>query len=289
MNIVYLNNIKVSPNNKISLYNGSFLYGINCFEGVRGYYVEEKKETKIFLLDEHLDRLYSSIKYLKFNFSIKKNKLKSDIYNIIDKEKIKEDIYIRITVFIGSDSSWAETDDIEYFISIRSMKSNLNKILNRKLFISKYKRITKNSVPPSIKAGANYLNSRYSKLEAISNGFDDSLMLTNNNFISESSGSCIFFIKDDSLYTPSLNCDILGSITRSFILNNSKNIFNYIFEDEIKVSDLSNFDCCFVVGTMIELQLISKINEINYNNNSTLLKRFIKEFTLNIKKKLNQN
>ena len=109
-------------------------------------------------------------------------------------------------------------------------------------------------------------------------------MLTNNNFISESSGSCIF-IKDDSLYTPSLNCDILGSITRSFILNNSKH-FNYIFEDEIKVSDLSNFDC-FVVGTMIELQLISKINEISANNNSTLLKRFIKEFTLNIKK-LNQ-
>ena len=50
------------------------------------------------------------------------------------------------------------------------MKSNLNKILNRKLFISKYKRITKNSVPPSIKAGANYLNSRYSKLKLFQMG-----------------------------------------------------------------------------------------------------------------------
>ena len=59
-------NIKVSQT-WISLYNGGFLYGINCFEGVRGYYVEEKNEN--FLLDEHLDRLCSSIKYLKLIFN----------------------------------------------------------------------------------------------------------------------------------------------------------------------------------------------------------------------------
>ena len=44
---------------------------------------------------------------------------------------------------------------------------------NYSLYVSSIRRNSENSTPPSIKAGGNYLNSRYAKLEAIENGFDD--------------------------------------------------------------------------------------------------------------------
>lgn len=278
MNIVFLNGIKVSPENKISLFNPSFLYGINCFEGIRAYWLSDKCEIFIFDLKEHLDRLYISAQNMSFIFPILKDKLESEIHQIILSEKIQENVYIRITFFLGSDTSWSDVDNVQYIISIRSIGSNLIDPDSLSLGISTYRRITNNSLPPKVKAGSNYLNSRYALLEAQSKGYDGALFLTHSGYVSESTGSCIFFIKDKSIYTPSIDSDILIGVTRNRIIQLAKSIGIRIYENSIESNEINSFEAAFLAGTMIELKPVSKIENVSLNTHHILFHKVLDRF-----------
>jgi branched-chain amino acid aminotransferase len=276
MNIVYLRNKKVSPQDKISLFNPTFLYGINVFEGIRGYWSEIQKKLKIFDIDEHLDRLYNSADIIGFNVPVKKNVLKSELLSIIEEENIRENIYIRITFFIDGDNNWAEQNSIERLISIRSMESSLGLAKPQSLIISSYRRISSNSVPPFVKAGANYLNSRYALIEAQSRGFEGALFLSQNDCISESTGSCIFFVKDGVLFTPSVESDILVGVTRNRIIKLALSLNIPVREMLIHQSEISTFEASFLVGTMIELKPICTIEDKHFDTSHAMTNQLIK-------------
>lgn len=275
MNIIFLNGVKVNNYSQISLINPSFLYGINCFEGIRAYWCTTKDKLLFFDLQQHLCRLYNSSRQLGFNSPIVIDDLESMIYKIIANESIQEHVYIRITFFISSDTSWYETENISYIISIRSISSELNNENSIKLGFSKYRRISNNSMPPSVKAGANYLNSRYALLDCKAKGFDGAIFLNKNDFISESTGSCIFFIKNNTLFTPSKDADILESITRNRIIQLALGADIEICEKLIRNDEIDDFDSAFLVGTMIEVKAIFSIETKKYDIHHPLLIRVV--------------
>ena len=84
MNIVYLRNKKVNPQEKISLFNPTFLYGINVFEGIRGYWSESNGELRIFDLEEHLERLYNSADIIGFKVPVGKHELETELLEIVN-------------------------------------------------------------------------------------------------------------------------------------------------------------------------------------------------------------
>ena len=198
IDINYINGLKTDNKNLISLKNPSFLYGINCFEGIRGYYLQKDDRVHIVDFSEHIDRLIRSINLLEFNITIDKSQLMNEIHKIIIDQQIKENIYLRLTYFLDGEVSWREKEKISYTLNIRSIDSYIENAWPVTLGISKYIRISKDSLPPFVKAGANYLNSRYALLESEKRGFQGTLMLNNKGFVSESSGSCVFFIKGNS-------------------------------------------------------------------------------------------
>ena len=233
--------------------------------------IQIKKKIVFLDLNNHIKRLYNSSKSISFNFGLSQKDLKNQIINIIKKEKIYENIYIRITMFIGKDTTWSDTNHIDYLISIRSIKSELYLSKSISLSISNFKRISSYSMPPSIKAGANYLNSRYALLDRKKLGYDGALFITHDNFISESTGSCIFFIKGKKLFTPSKECDILEGITRNRIINLC--LKNKIIVEQVKIkkNNIKNFDAAFLAGTMIEIKPISNIDNIRYDSSNKLI------------------
>jgi len=259
MNLVYYNGTRVGERDIISLYNGSFLYGINCFEGIRGYWNVMTKRLNFFDLTEHIDRLFNSSNALEFEASITKKELIEEIFRIISENDISECVYLRVTFFIDGESSWSETKNISRVISIRSMKSNLDNKAAMSLAVSSYARISNNIMPPRIKAGANYLNSRYALLEGVKRGFEGAIFLTKDGYISESTGSCIFFIKGNTLITPNVDSDILVGITRNRIISLAQKNYIEVTERKIAIDELPGFEAAFLAGTMIELRQISKI------------------------------
>jgi branched-chain amino acid aminotransferase len=280
INVAYLNGSRIDNLNIISLYNPSFLYGINVFEGIRSYFNGDCQI--VFDLDEHLIRLFESISFIGFNFDISKNSLKTELISILEKEKINTDVYIRITIFLGSDSSWSDINNVQRLISIRSLNSNLDNLESTTMSLTSIKRISSDAMPPFVKAGANYLNSRYALLEAKSRGYEGALFTSNHNFISESTGSCIFFIKNHVVYTPSVDCDILVGVTRNRIIKLCEENDIEVNEIAIPSTSLFIYDAAFLAGTMIELKPIDKIDQKNYNtiNNKVFLKilKLFKEY-----------
>lgn len=279
----YLNGFKTENKNIISLKNPSFLYGINCFEGIRGYYL--KKDDRIHIVDfsEHIDRLIRSINLLEFNITIDKSQLMNEIHKIINDQQIKENIYLRLTYFLDGEVSWRQKEKISYTLNIRSIDSYIENPWPVTLGISKYIRISKNSLPPFVKAGANYLNSRYALLESEKRGFQGTLMLNNKGFVSESSGSCVFFIKGNELYTPSEDSDILIGITRNSILEIAKKGNIKVHEEKIKPKNISDFDFGFLAGTMIEIKPITCVENHFFNEKNETFNYIVNEYIKYIK------
>ncbi len=278
MNVTFLNGQKLENRNIISVFNPSFLYGINCFEGIRGYYSSKKDEIMIFDLEEHIDRLYESAARLEFNIPVEKKRLLDEIKDIIKTTIFKVDIYIRVTFFLSGESSWSEKEDISYLINMRPMPSQLFNETHISLTYSNFRRISSKIIPPDVKAGANYLNSRYALLDAQKKGFQGALFLSIENMISESTGSCIFFFKDDKFYTPSTDSDILIGITRNRIIKIIIALGYECIQKKIAKNEVQNFDAAFLVGTMIEIKKISIIEKQVFDINNPVINKVIDKF-----------
>ena len=115
--IHYLNNKKVENINCISILNPSFLYGINCFEGIRAYWFNNK--LRVIDLESHVDRLYKSAKKLSLKPPLTKARLLTHIQKILEKEEISFNAYIRVTIFAGNETgSWHERSYFNNLVSI---------------------------------------------------------------------------------------------------------------------------------------------------------------------------
>ena len=125
MNVLYVNGKKVENFFGVSFYNPSFLYGISCFEGVRAYWSSAKRSLIFLDLGDHLKRLYASAKHMTFSPPVPMDQLLNETLEIVRNEKIQEDVYFRITFFLGGDGSWHTVKDVHYMISFRSLPSEL--------------------------------------------------------------------------------------------------------------------------------------------------------------------
>jgi len=282
MNVCFYNGVKVSDRRLISVYNGSFLYGINCFEGMRGYWDSSTEQMVLLDLEQHIDRLFLSADRLRFTYPVSKEAIISELRELIFRNKVEENIYIRITFFIDGETSWIEQQNISYLISLRTMASSLGEDRETRtysLYVSSFLRNSELSTPPSIKAGGNYLNSRYAKLDAMEHGFDDALIINQEGSISESTGSCIFFIKGDLVLTPSLDCDILPSITRRRIITLCKSNGIEIVEGHFRLEEAMSSDAAFLCGSMIEIMPVTQINGHKFQTgNSSIYNRIVNLF-----------
>src|SRR3990172_3955274 len=87
---VYVNGKLVRENRAmVSIFDRGFLYGDGAFETMRSY------NSKIFRLEEHIRRLFFTLKELKINHTFKPSKL-PQLLNFVLKENRLKDAYIRL-------------------------------------------------------------------------------------------------------------------------------------------------------------------------------------------------
>ena len=136
-------------------------FGLNVFEGIRGYWNEQQQKLYIFRLDDHLDRLFESCKLLSLDSMYSKGEIKNFIKDLLTVANFKADIAIRLTLFVDGEGSWNSLDSPELFISpIIKMRKDINQLTGSSACISSWQRISDVSMPPRAKAGANYVAGR---------------------------------------------------------------------------------------------------------------------------------
>ena len=213
---------------KINVLSPTSQFGLNVFEGIRCYWNENKNQLLAFRLADHFKRLKCSQKLLmiedKYNF----DELEKAFKDVIKANDYKEDLAVRMTVFVEGFGSWSSKSPVNMFVA-PIPKAKTNPEYNKKglhCCISSWQRITDNSLSPRIKCGANYINSRMAQLEALRNGYDTTIFLNKDGKISEGPGSCLFMVKDGVLITPQLTDSVLESITRDSLIQIAKDILN---------------------------------------------------------------
>jgi branched-subunit amino acid aminotransferase/4-amino-4-deoxychorismate lyase len=254
------NNQLINENQaSISINERGFLFGDGIFETCKIF------AGRIYDYKSHEARIKKGLAALKITADI--GDLEKNSKKLIAKNKIENGILrISITRGVGSNGYLPE-NKIQALIIIQTFdERKLPKKIS--LNISAIKKPTSNSFPITHKTN-NALPYVLNKIAANEAGFFDSIMLSANNFITETSAANIFWIKNNKIYTSSKSCDILPGTIRARLIKISS---IKIIEKEAKLSELKNADEVFLTNSA---SLIIFVDEIDFGNG--LIKKFLKK------------
>ena len=260
---VYLNDrIVQAERAQISVFDRGFLYGDGVFETVRIH------DGQPVWLDRHLARLADSCKQI--GLSLPDKPWPAIFQKVIDKNRV-DHAAIRLTLSRGA----ADTGDDPILRSAQDRLQNTTTIVlfhrplphvtpsqrrrGIRLTLTTIRRLSPRSHPTQAKT-LNYLNSLLAKREAAERGAFDGLMATTDGYVAECSMSNIFFIRDGTLYTPSLACGVLPGITRGVVLDVAPSLGLQIREGRYRPAFLYGADECFLTGSGIGILPVQAID-----------------------------
>ena len=249
-------------------------YASLVFEGLRVY------NTKIFKLEEHIERLFNSARILDMKIPYSNQEIIEATNKLVSDQDIK-DGYIRPFAWRGSEMMGvsAQNTKINVAIAIWDWPTYFDstlKLKGIKLNISKWQRPPQNSSPWQSKAAGLYMICTLSKHQAEKEGYTDSLMLDHEGNIAEATSANIFFKdKNNELHTP-IPDSFLDGITRKTVIDLAKSKNIKINERKISPNELSNFVGCFITGTAAEITPVANILDNNFQVCS-----LIKDLSLN--------
>ncbi len=255
---VYINGEFVAKKDaKISVFDHGVLYGDGVFEGIRAY------GGVVFKLDEHLDRLFDSARAIMLRIPLDKEQVKKTIYQALEVNGL-EDAYIRLLVTRGIGSLGLDPFECKHpQLVIIADKITL---YPREFYQKGLELVTvatirnhPSALNPRIKS-LNYLNNILAKIEAITAGVIEAVMLNHEGFVAEGTGDNIFIVREGTLSTPPMSAGILGGITRKVVIDLARREQMEAREENLTRYDLYCADECFVTGTAAEICPVVKID-----------------------------
>ena len=210
---IYYNNAFMRQSSaKLPVLSAATQFGLNVFEGIRIY---KERDFYIFRLREHLERLHSSLMMIGLKTNVIEDAEFIEILReLVSMNDISGDFSIRLTYLVNDIDSWSSTKEPTFFIAPLEKKRTKDLKVSMAL-VTSTQRISSLAMNAKIKCGANYINSRYAYLEAQAKGADFPIMKSWDGYITESSGSCVFLVKDHEIFTPTLESDILNKTPKS--------------------------------------------------------------------------
>ena len=242
-------------NANVSVMTHTLHYGTGVFEGMRAR--DTEKGTSVQFLDDHVDRLYRSAEAYNLEIPFNKNVISNAIKEIVKVNNLKS-AYIRPLVFFGDGEMGILPQDIPVRVAIAAWEWGAylgddagSKGVN--VCISDWQRISPKSFKPFAKGVGGYMNSTLAKIDAVKQGFDDAIMLSDNGTVAEGSGQNIFIYKNNQLLTPPIETGALGGITRKMVMEIAHHIDIPVVEQDLSPADLIASDEIFFTGTATEI------------------------------------
>ncbi len=236
-------------------------YGMGVFEGVRAYKTDQG--AAIFRLKEHTDRLFNSAKIMNMSIPFSKEELiDAQIASVRDNNL--DSAYLRPMCFYGSEGMGLRADNLKTHTIVAAWEwgsylgaDNMEKGIRIKT--SSFTRHHVNISMCKAKANGHYINSMLALQEAITDGYDEALLLDVEGFVAEGSGENIFIIKDGVIYTPDLT-SALNGITRNTIMALADDLGYEIIEKRITRDEVYIADEAFFSGTAAEVTPIRELD-----------------------------
>lgn len=242
--IYYINGSFINSDNaKISFSDSAFLYGDGLFETIRF------ENRKLFLINKHLDRLRHGLKTLDMEYDVSNHEIIQLLESLINKNSIKNGL-LRLMITRGDIEGpiWEHDGTHNTYVSINSL-IDTPEIPVKVIFFDElnYPIIRFN---PAIKS-MNYIGNMKAKKDAYHAGAFEPVFYNRDKIITECAIRNIFFIKQNILYTPSLDLGVLPGVMRDTIIDIAKSEKLGIKEAHIHFDNINNFDEAFISSSGI--------------------------------------
>jgi branched-chain amino acid aminotransferase len=242
---------------KISVYDHGLLYGDGVFEGIRIY------GGKVFLLPEHIKRLYESALAIRLTIPLAPTKMAEAVESTVAANGLK-DGYVRLVVTRGGGTLGLDirrTSNPQVIIIVDTISMYPPAIYEKGLAL-----VTASTVrnhPHSLSArikSLNYLNNILAKMEGTDAGCEEALMLNRHGEVAECSGDNIFIVKNRAVRTPPPEADILEGITRGAVIRLARQAGLTVAETPFTRHDVYTADECFLTGTAAEVVAVISLD-----------------------------
>jgi branched-chain amino acid aminotransferase len=248
---------------RVSIMTHAFNYGTGCFEGIRAYWNTTEEQLFVFKLREHYERFLHSCKIILISLPYDVDQLCDATLELLRKEGFREDTYIRPLAYKADAGVGVRLHDLKDDFALFALP--FGKYIDReegaKVGVSSWRRINDNAVPARAKITGAYINSALIKTDAVMNGFDEAIVLTQEGHVSEGSAENLFIVKDGALVTSPITDDILEGITRSTLMALAdKELGVPTIERSIDRTELYVADEAFFCGTGVQIAAITEID-----------------------------
>jgi branched-chain amino acid aminotransferase len=251
---------------KIHIRSECVIRGIGVFEGLRGYWNEQQKQMFVFRSRDHFKRLEGSMRIIRLPLSYGTNVIEKAMLDLIKRCKLREDIHMRVNVYVGEGSDHTH-DPAKMFVGsfVTALPRPAKKTIQTGTHaaVSSWRRIDDQAMPPRAKVTGNYVNSRLAQVQAGLDGYDTAIMLDQSGKVSETAGACVVIVRNGKVYTPSVTNSILEGITRDTVIQIFQQDLGLpVVERSIDRSELYMADEMFECGSGHEISPIVSIDRM---------------------------
>ncbi|WLR41948.1 aminodeoxychorismate lyase [Bacillus carboniphilus] len=242
---------------RISPFDHGYLYGLGVFETIRVY------EGHPFLIDDHIQRLNRALSELGIQkkmdslFAQKVIKKLLQINNLLD-------AYVRVNVSAGESelgirSTFYEEPTIIFFmkpIHIPAFQEKEGTFLT----------IKRNTPEGTFRLKSHhYMNNILAKREIGNDRSIEGIFLTKEGYVAEGIVSNIFWVKNNILYTPSIDTGILNGVTRNFVLKCAEKSGVFFEEGFYSQDELLEAEEVFVTNSLQEIVPLTRIENYSFS------------------------
>ena len=234
---------------RVSVFDHGFLYGDGVFEGIRAY------AGRVFRLQEHLDRLYTSAKAILLDVPLDRAAMREVVLESCRRNGLG-DAYIRLVISrgrgdLGLDPRKCPRATVVCIADAIALYPPELYERGMKIMTVATRRNGVENLNPRIKS-LNYLNNILAKLEGIQAGYAEVLMLNDQGYVVECTGDNVFIVRNGRLVTPPAWIGILEGITRGVVMELAREAGLEVREEVFTRMDVWPADECFLTGTAAE-------------------------------------
>lgn len=239
-------------------------WGANVFEGIRGYWCPEARRLNLFRLGDHLVRLRQSMRAVRMAIPYSDTELVGACAELCRANGFRCDVHLVIVAYFGMGpgcDTLGLTEQTGVYITGVARPRAPGFEHGVAVAFSSWRRISDDTMPPRIKTGANYHNSRLAHQEAVRNGYTTALILNQRGTVAESPGANVAMVRSGSLITPPPTSGALEGITLATVAGLAREGLDLAFcQREIDRTELYAADEVLLCGTLAEVLPIVSVD-----------------------------